>query len=272
MKPDDTVFLIQCETLPFVEIRKASKSAACYQAHSHDEFSLGVIDRGSANYKNLNKRNRIEATNTVTINPGDIHCCNPDADDWSYRMLFIDTHWIGALQSEMLNNYNIDYLPFSNRYEIDPNLYREFNVLFDTLMNEPNPLLSESIFIQYLARYFGQNKIAFPKTEKQASPDIKRVHEKLLDQLESNHTLSDLAKEAGLSRYHLIRQFNTIYGMPPHALQLDERIKKSKVLLKAGNTLTDASGQLGFADQAHFQRHFKKRTAITPKQYQSFFV
>jgi AraC-like DNA-binding protein len=43
-------------------------------------------------------------------------------------------------------------------------------------------------------------------------------------------------------------------------------------LLKAGNTLTDASGQLGFADQAHFQRHFKKRTAITPKQYQSFFV
>jgi threonine/homoserine/homoserine lactone efflux protein len=35
--------------------------------------------------------------------------------------------------------------------------------------------------------------------------------------------------------------------------------------------MVDTAQQLGFSDQAHFQRNFKKRVAVTPKRYQSFF-
>jgi AraC-like DNA-binding protein len=267
MKQDKTVFFKKSEVLPFVEMRQASLSTACYHAHSHDEFSFGVIDSGIADYRNLKQYNKIGAGDTVTINPDDIHSCNPMLGDWSYRMLFVDTDWIGQLQSEMLGIDNIDYLPFSDILNRSPQAYQQFQVLFASLLNESNPLVVESHLIQYLQQYF-----LVKQTEKSNSLNIRRVKELLSDQLNINHSLNDLAKESGLSRYHLIRCFKQSYGLSPHAYQLDERIKHAKTLLKAGHSLIDTSHLLGFADQSHLQRNFKKRLAITPKQYQSYFI
>ena len=95
MKQDKTMFFKKSEVLSFVEIRQASLSTTYYHTHSHDEFSFGVIDSGIVNYHNLNQRNRIGAGDTVTINPADIHSCNPMVGDWSYCMLFVETNWIG---------------------------------------------------------------------------------------------------------------------------------------------------------------------------------
>ncbi|WP_019614211.1 AraC family transcriptional regulator [Psychromonas ossibalaenae] len=267
MKQDKTVFFKKSEVLPFVEIRQASLSTACYHAHSHDEFSFGVIDSGIADYHNLNQRNRIGAGDTVTINPADIHSCNPMAGDWSYRMLFVQTNWIGQLQSEMLNIDSIDYQPFSEVLNRSPQSYQQFQLLFTSLLNEANPLAAESLLIQYLQQYF-----LIKNPEKNDSVNIRKVKELISDQLNINHSLKDLAKESGLSRCHLIRSFKQSYGLSPHAYQLDERIKQAKRLLKSGHSLIDTSHLLGFADQSHLQRNFKKRLAVTPKQYQAFFI
>ena len=150
MKQDKTVFFKKSEVLPFIEMRQASLSTACYHAHSHDEFSFGVIDSGIADYHNLKQRNRIGTGDTVTINPSDIHSCNPMLGDWSYRMLFVNTDWIGRLQSEMLDIDNIDYLPFSDILNHSPQAYQQFQVLFASLLTEENPLVAESLLIQYL--------------------------------------------------------------------------------------------------------------------------
>lgn len=267
MKQDKTVFFKRSEVLPFVEMRQASLSSACYHAHSHDEFSFGVIDAGIADYHNLKQRNRIGTGDTVTINPADIHSCNPMQGDWSYRMLFVNTEWIGRLQSEILGIHHIDYLPFSDVLNRSPKAYQQFQLLFANLLGEPNPLIAESLLIEYLQQYF-----VVKKPDINDPVNILRVKELISDQLSINHSLNDLAIASGLSRYHLIRCFKKSYGLSPHAYQLDERIKQAKTLLKAGHSLIDTSHLLGFADQSHLQRNFKKRLAITPKQYQSYFI
>jgi AraC-like DNA-binding protein len=53
---------------------------------------------------------------------------------------------------------------------------------------------------------------------------------------------------------------------------MDEKIKRAKVMLKSGQEIAQVAYDLGFTDQAHFQKHFKKRIAVTPKYYQSHFV
>ena len=126
--------------------------------------------------------------------------------------------------------------------------------------------------LQYNVQNFDREESAGEACRKMSFSVVGRVRERLFDQLETNHSLYDLALDAGLSRYHLIRKFKSVYGLSPHALQIDERIKRGKKLLKQGATIAEASTQLGFADQTHFQRNFKKRLAITPKQYQSFFI
>ena len=267
MKADSSVFLKQSEVLPFVEVRQASQSSACYHAHSHDEFSFGVIDAGVANYHILKHRNRIILGDTVTINPGDIHSCNPLAGEWSYRMLFIDTGWVGQLQEEIFSGKNIDFLPFESRYLRDIDTYNDFDPLYASMLEDKNPLVAESLLIKYLSHRFRHDQ-----AEKSDDSSIAQVKQMISDQLHINHSLTDLAQECGISRYHLIRSFKRAYGLAPHAYQLDERIKGARTMLKAGHSLTDTAQHLGFADQSHLHRNFKKRLAITPKQYQAFFV
>lgn len=271
MTRDQTLFFNRSDALPFVEMRSADRSSACYHTHSHDEFSFGVIDAGVADYQNLKRSNRIGAGTTVTINPGDAHSCNPQAGNWSYRMLFVDSHWIGQLQQEMFNLQGMDYRAFPELYETDPKSYQGFDLLFNSLKDNGSSLVAESLLIQFLEqRYWSVASIA----KEVKSPDlhrVTRVKELILDQLDTNLSLDQFAECSGLSRYHLIRSFKARYGQSPHAFQLDQRIKKAKALLQQGSSLVDTATQLGFADQSHFQRNFKKRLAVTPKQYQAFF-
>ncbi|GAK87257.1 transcriptional regulator AraC family [Vibrio ponticus] len=53
---------------------------------------------------------------------------------------------------------------------------------------------------------------------------------------------------------------------------MNEKIKRSKHMLKRGDTISEVALELGFSDQAHFQRHFKRKLCVTPKFYQSHFI
>ena len=271
MAQNKTIFLARSQTLPFVEIKSANRSAACYHTHSHDEFSFGVIDTGCADYCNLNQRNHIGSGTTVTINPGDAHSCNPDQGEWSYRMLFVDTDWIGQLQQELFECQGIDYLPFPELYDNHSLSFQRFNKLYQALLAPDSALQAETYLIEFLKNHFAKGFKLSTDKDKRDNFHIRRVQELIMDQLESNWSLDEFSEESGLSRYHLIRSFKDRYGQSPHAYQLDQRIKKAKALLQGGASLADTALQLGFSDQSHFQRNFKKRVALTPKQYQSFF-
>lgn len=263
--------LNSCQALPFVVMRRAEQSSDCYHTHSHDEFSFGVIDAGEADYRNMNQQHHIGAGVTVTINPGDAHSCNPRTGPWSYRMLFVDTPWIGRLQQEMLGTHTTDYLPFNQHFEHHPLIGQAFHRLYEQLADEANPLVAESLLIRFIEQLFVVNGGYQAINTPDDAYRLRQVKEMIMDQLHENISLDEFSHQSGLSRYHLIRSFKQRYGQAPHAFQLDQRINKSKLLLQQGNSLAETAGLLGFADQSHFQRHFKKRLALTPKQYQSFF-
>ena len=80
-------------------------------------------------------------------------------------------------------------------------------------------------------------------------------------------SLSDLAERAGMSRFHLCRQFGDEVGMPPHAYLEHVRVARAKDLLHAGRPLTEIAFRLGYADQSHFTRAFRRSAAVTPGVY-----
>jgi AraC-like DNA-binding protein len=268
---DSSLYFRRSEVLPFVEMRQAFNSSACYHTHSHDEFSFGVIDNGGAEYRNLHQINQIGRGSTVTINPGDAHACNPDAGEWSYRMLFVDSQWIGSLQRELFNSEGIDYLPFPALFNNRKTSYQHFDQLFHQLLEANNSLAAETQLIEFLQNQFTVGFKTSLIHGKDDNHHIHRVRELIMDQLDNNWSLDQFSNETGLSRYHLIRSFKAHYGQSPHAYQLNQRINKAKGMLRKGGNLAETAQRLGFADQAHFQRNFKKRVAVTPKQYQSFF-
>ena len=89
------------------------------------------------------------------------------------------------------------------------------------------------------------------------------LHEKFLEQI----SLDELAVAAAMSRYHLVRRFTRQFGLPPHAYQIHLRIKRACTLLRRRHLPSQVGVTVGFADQSHFARHFKKVMGVTPGPY-----
>jgi AraC-like DNA-binding protein len=93
------------------------------------------------------------------------------------------------------------------------------------------------------------------------------IRDYLAEHYADDVSINDLALATGLSPYHLIHVFTGAVGMSPHAYLNQVRVNRAKELLAAGGGLADAALAVGFADQSHFQRWFKKIIGVTPGKY-----
>lgn len=94
---------------------------------------------------------------------------------------------------------------------------------------------------------------------------MKYIHENYSGEV----SLADIAGAAHLSSYHLTRVFKKATGMSPHQYLVQVRVNSARALLTAGagdRSLAEIAAAVGFADQSHLTRHFKRMLGITPKQ------
>lgn len=81
-------------------------------------------------------------------------------------------------------------------------------------------------------------------------------------------SLGELAKAAGVSRFHFARLFRVTTGESPMNYCLRMRVERAKHLLLEGNRRTcDIALDLGFFDQSHFSRTFRRLTGVSPGEY-----
>ena len=80
--------------------------------------------------------------------------------------------------------------------------------------------------------------------------------------------LRSLAKSTGLSFATFIRRFSEIMKMPPGRYIINTRINRACILLETTDRLiSDIALSVGFCDQSHFIRMFKKVRGTTPSKY-----
>jgi len=96
---------------------------------------------------------------------------------------------------------------------------------------------------------------------------VKRVLELIDARLDQPLSLEQMAQTAGLSPFHFARQFKRSIGASPHRFLLARRLERARLLLeKPGAQLGEVSQQVGFADQSHFTRWFRRQFGVTPGQ------
>lgn len=96
---------------------------------------------------------------------------------------------------------------------------------------------------------------------------VRRAREFLMAHPASNVSLDTLAAVAGVSKYHLVRAFQRIVGVPPHAYQVLLRVSHARRLIAAGRPLGQVALDAGFAAQSHLNRHFLRVVGVTPGAY-----
>lgn len=96
---------------------------------------------------------------------------------------------------------------------------------------------------------------------------VARARELLTSRVADPPTLQDLADAVGGNRFVLLREFRRTVGMPPHAYLLALRVDRARALLARGSDISRVSHLLGFADQSHLTRVFKRVVGISPAAY-----
>ncbi|MBV9231941.1 MAG: helix-turn-helix transcriptional regulator [Chloroflexi bacterium] len=215
-----------------------------------------------------------------TLQPGDLFFSLANMPEWR--------------RQEDFNNHVSVYL--------DPTLFTQMgetfalNHAFDLLRREQviqDPLLLQlglalraeikdsparfsGIYVQELANAFAAHLLRrYGGWEPQdASPDghlssasMRQVTDYIHDHLSEPLTLPALARLVGLSPYYFARRFKQTTGLSPHQYILARRIEQAKHLLKQGESLAQITDRLGFADQSHLSRSFKRVTGISPQAF-----
>jgi AraC family transcriptional regulator len=91
--------------------------------------------------------------------------------------------------------------------------------------------------------------------------------------IQQNHasdiSLGDIAASVHMSPFHLARTFKKVMGVSPYQYLLQMRVNSARSLIMAGggeHSLAEIATSVGFADQSHLTRHFKRVLGVTPRQ------
>lgn len=97
---------------------------------------------------------------------------------------------------------------------------------------------------------------------------LNRACSYIAENLGERFTLDDLARQAGVSRFHFARLFRISTGDSPMAYLLKSRIERAKqLLLQDERPVCEIAAVLGFCDQSHLTRTFRRLTGLTPREF-----
>ena len=95
---------------------------------------------------------------------------------------------------------------------------------------------------------------------------IRQAKEIMISHMAEPPSLSELAKEVGLSLKKLKEGFKQIYGDSVYSFLFDYKMEHARRLLATGqNNVNEVGLKVGYSTSSHFISAFKKKYGTTPK-------
>ncbi|MFI9099944.1 helix-turn-helix domain-containing protein [Streptomyces fildesensis] len=233
-----------------------------YPAHTHDTWTLMIVDDGSVDFGLDRHRHGVSGTDTAALllPPGVFHdgrTATPAG--FRKRVLYLDR----SVLPETLTGTAVDHPVL-----IDGLLRHRIGQLHDALGNARDVFESESRLAFVRERLNAHLAAARTRRPGREAARLAVALRELLDARVSEgialHEASALLRSHPT---HLIRCFKQTYGLPPHVYLTGLRIDRARRLLLAGGRPADVATEVGFYDQAHLNRHFRRHVGTTPARY-----
>lgn len=120
--------------------------------------------------------------------------------------------------------------------------------------------------IMHLIRHHSPDLPTLKQPRSLATQSLRLVMDYIGDNLEHDLSLRELATLAGVSQYHFARLFRRSVGVSPHAYVIEQRLQEAARLLRDERlTLAEVAASVGFADQSHLSRHYRRRFGVSPR-------
>ncbi len=174
--------------------------------------------------------------------------------------MYINKQWFKNIYEEdIIFNFSIEN---KNIYE---NLKRIFKIILKEIHISYNKEL-EDLTIDIIKKY---STIKSDENEEKQSNFLYEIEKYILDNIDEQISLKDLSIKAGYTESYITRVFKKRFGLTPHAFIVNTKVNKAKnKLLQFDNiSIAELSNEVGFYDQSHLNKVFKRIYAVSPNKY-----
>lgn len=265
----DSIEFYRDADLADLEIRRSFYRSSAFSKHTHDTFSLSTVLRGEGDYHCRGGSYRITSGHTIVIPRDVVHACNPcDGSSWGYLMFHLSDGYVRELALDLAQRPPME-IRFDEHVLREPAIGRRMVHLYELVRDGASILEKEATLVDTIADLLiGHAKLGSYTSPVSYEPrSVAIAKEYLAENLEKNVSMHELSVATGVSGFHLLRIFRTAVGMPPHAYQVQMRVKEARRLLLKGYSIVESALSTGFYDQSHFTNKFKRIVGLTPREY-----
>jgi len=246
------------------EVLHARHVEHAYPIHTHDVWTVLLVDQGAIRYDLDRRTHGAESSMVSILPPHVIHDGRPaTADGYRKRVIYVEPSVI----AETLIGSAVDRpaLP-------DPGLREAVSALDGALGCVDDTLEAETRLHLVAERIRGALGAARPGVASDDDPvavdlAVEEFRAYLDEHLFEAVTIAAAAEILGIGPTHLARGFKTTVGIAPHAYVVTRRREVARDRILAGQPLADVASEVGFFDQAHLTRRFKRFLGVTPGRF-----
>ena len=251
------------------------KNSPCETLTHHSTEHLVIIHLKSetGSERRLDRQLQVENPHV-----GDVAIIPAQVDHWHVMrqnsegiVLSLEPETLSTCAREAIDLDKIEIIPtFTQPDPLISGIGLALKTAFES--NQYNRLYGESLFdtlsIHLLQRYATRQLLIREYNDGLPKYKLKRAIDYIQAGLAENISLEAMAAEVGISRFYFCRLFKKSTGITPHQYLIKCRIERAKVLLKQEKlSITDIAFEVGFSNQSHFTKHFKRLTGTTPKKF-----
>lgn len=249
-----------------------------FKPHYHLDYHIGMVTQGVQKQRFQGKSVLLGPGRISIMPPGEIHD-GSGYDDNEYSMCTFRisasllTQYMSEISGKELSLVGDDIAPFFAGAMLENTTLA--NRLIQLYQGVQNPqglsaLPVQEAWLKLFDPLFQSLKVVTPQAVEGglSITQLMLVREYAEANLANKISLEKLASLCDLSRYQFLRRFESSMGLTPHNWLIQLRLERACLLLRLPNqNLAQVAANVGFYDQSHFNRAFRKWYGITPSQY-----
>lgn len=257
-----TVWSVDC--LPDVEVLSFEGSSRTF-SYYNDVYAIAVLFCAEGEVKYRGRDHHASSGQVGLIQPDGIFCRRrPPIPERVTKILIKPSameeaaHDLGITEGAVF---------FDKLLVWSPSMFQALSVLDRCLRMKSTPLEIQTSYCTALEMVLGHARRPPRNLAEAGLRAARQARDILHARFKEPVTLAALAKDSGVSTFHLVRTFRRQFGLPPHAYQNHLRVAQARRLLRQGQSMSRVAVEVGFTDQSHLNRHFTRAFGMTPSAW-----
>jgi AraC-like DNA-binding protein len=223
----------------------------------HATWAIGLVVDGRVEVRLAHHRAVVRRGQGFAIRPCEVYAVQSDPREWSDIAVFVTSHPGDASGDD-------DQAFVTTPLSAD--VFQQLSLLTRDLQHPGGSTVLQTVLDAACASVrpglFAPRPLC-----RRASWKVRRARAHLREHFRARFNLAVLAEVSESSPYHLVRMFHAAFGLPPRAYVEQLRIAAAQPLIASGERVAETGHRLGFVDQPHFTRVFKRVVSLTPGAY-----